>query len=309
MTLITDPEQLEQFRRIAFQEGEMAARKHAMRIEEEDGSPAVRQPKVLRVTNGDLTHNADGTLSLATAGSAAGGSATVHGQGNHLASKTTPDDPPDDEFEGGTLDAQWTVVAGASGTVSILELANVAKYDLATRDGFILLQAGQTAGQTVSLRQDYTVPDGSSIILALAPALALDGSSWTNNEFWVGMWLNDNDTDYDAGTYQGLFIDVNTGGGSLLYYDGAINGSTATGAFAAVVGQTIYLRIARSGTIYYGFYSFDGATWVPMGASDNSTTYTNVWIAVEAKATSNDPIPIQAVDFIRLGSNALDPWS
>jgi hypothetical protein len=66
--------------------------------------------------------------------------------------------------------------------------------------------------------------------------------------------------------------------------------------------------MARSGLTYYGFVSFDGASWSPIGSYSPSSAHNNLWLLVANKAAGGSPVPIQAFDWIRLGSNAVDPW-
>jgi hypothetical protein len=215
-----------------------------------------------------------------------------------------PTDTPDDDFTADALDGKWTLVDGASGTVDLLGTAgNI--YDLATRDSYLLVQA--INGDEFQIRQDYTLPDNSSIILALSPSLSIDGApAITNNELWAGMAINDNDGGFNSGTYQALFFDTDANTCRIHHYNGSTQGSTPVGM--APLGDKIYLRFARAGLVYSAFFSISGETWIPMGAVTVAGAYTNVWIFVDSQATVGTPTPIQAFDYILLGTNAVDPW-
>lgn len=223
-------------------------------------------------------------------------------------------DTPDDEFDSTTLDAKWTAVTGSSGTVSLLETGEVQKYDLTTRPSWLLMQAGSAANQKVELRQDFTLGDGDSIIAAISLNSSSDGDMGIgSDELWCGLSLNDNDTGYDAGEYNALFLNVSTNIIRLLHWDGStVFGSTSPFADKGIsipVGHLLYLRFARSGSTVYAFWSSDGSSWMPMGSESRSATATNVWLFKESVAAASEPVPIVAVDWIRQGTNSLDPWT
>jgi hypothetical protein len=224
-------------------------------------------------------------------------------------------DTPDDEFSELTLDAKWTAVSGSSGTVDLFESSNVSEYDLITRPGNLLVQVGQTGAQEVMLRQDYTLPDNKSIITAISPNLMSDDLGGTdsgilNNELQIGLSINDSDTDHDAGNSHEVFFDANVNGWRLIqqiHNGGSVVGGTTPGNAMPDL-QKIYLRISRVSSAYYGFFSMDGTTWFPLSGDTPAGTYDNVWIWVRSGATFGDPIPIQAFDWVRLGTNSIDPW-
>jgi hypothetical protein len=226
-------------------------------------------------------------------------------------------DTPDDEFDSTTLDAKWTAVTGSSGTVDLLETGEVQKYDLTTRPGWLLMQAGSAANQKVELRQDWTLGDGESIIVAMSfNTAAIDDDTIANNELWAGISINDNDAGYDAGEWHALFFDVNEGGWRLIHFDDAsfTHGTTVPSAvntdnIGGPIAQLVYFRFARSGSVVHAFWSHDGTSWMSMGSDTPTATATNLWIFVESLAAANEPVPIVAVDWIRQGTNNLDPWS
>ncbi len=224
-------------------------------------------------------------------------------------------DTPDDEFNSSTLNAKWTAVAGSSGTVDLFESSNVSEYDLTTRPGNLLMQVGQTGAQEVMLRQDYTLADGESIIVAVTPTLMSDdtggtSSGITNNELQIGLSVNDDNTDHDAGNSHEVFFDANDNGWRIIQQ--AHNGASVVGGVtpgnAMPDMQKMYFRISRVSSVYYGFFSADGTNWFPLAGDTPAGTYDNVWIWVRSVATFGDPIPIQAFDWVRLGTNDLDPW-
>jgi hypothetical protein len=232
-----------------------------------------------------------------------------------LNSKKAVVDTPDDEFEAETLDAQWTAVTGTLGTVDLFETGEVEKFDLTTRPGWMLMQAGSAADQKVELRQDWTLGDGESIVVAIAWAWATsDGETGiTTNEQRLGIGLNDTDSGHDAGAYIYLAADVDVDSSRLLLYDGstalASTKSTTDDSVAIAGGELTFLRISRIGTTYRGSISNDGMAWQPFGSKTIGTAPTNLWLFCESPSASQDPVPIHAVYWVRQGTNALDPWN
>lgn len=215
-------------------------------------------------------------------------------------------DTPDDDFDSTTLDPKWTAVSGSSGTVNLLETSDVSKYDLSTRPGYLLMQVGNNAAQVVRLRQDYTLPDGASIVAALHPAVAMDSTSRTNNEFFHSLYLNDNDTSETSGNWVRILFDVNT---TDLRFQSADSAAGTIGSCDALgLPPFIYLRIARSGLTYYFFVSGGGYSWTHMGSSVAGAAYDNIWIAMNNPAAAVDPVPICSWRWIRQGTNDIDPW-
>ncbi len=222
-------------------------------------------------------------------------------------------DTLDDEFDSTTLDGKWTAVSGSSGTVSLVETGEVEKYDLTTRPGWLLMQAGSAADQKVELRQDLTLADGDSVIMAFSPTTSSDADTGiAANEMRTGISLNDNDAGWDAGEYNTLAWTVQTDGWRIIHWDGStMHGTTGTTSTAdsAPTTQLIYVRMARIGSVLHAYWSSDGATWMSLGSETRSATATNIWIYAESISAASEPVPVIAVGWIRQGTNALDPWS
>jgi len=181
-------------------------------------------------------------------------------------------------------------------------------YDLSTRRGHLLVQA--TDGDEFEIRQDYELPDGKSIILAVSPAITCDadGGDVSNNEIMIKLSLNDDDSGHTAGNSCVISIDCQTNGMRVLYYDGSNYYGTGGTNDLVNFGQKFFLRILRDGTDYYGFYSLDCETWVSLYKLSYGSALNNVWIAVDSGATVGTPVPIQAFDWIRLGDDKVCPW-
>ena len=214
-------------------------------------------------------------------------------------------DTPDDEFDAAILDAKWTAVSGSAGTVDLTESGTaIERYDLTTRPGWLLMQAGLNSGNSVELRQDFSLADGDSIVTAISMPFQISGA---DNSLRTGLAVNDNDANWDAGTYFSLVMDADLSSGAtrtkMMAYDGTVIQNIE---FAVSPGELIYLRILRDGSTLRGFYSFDGASWNPIGSK--TLTPTNVWLVADSVATHAGFVPIVAVDWIRQGGNALDPW-
>jgi hypothetical protein len=235
-----------------------------------------------------------------------------------LYSVKTSVDTPDDEFNSTTIDAKWTVVSGTAGTASLFGNAGGATnavYDLSTRPGWMLMQTGTTTGNTVQLRQDYTIPDGSSIVVALAIASpsqdASPGPGWADNELQVGITLNTDDTGATAGAagidFYAMEVDANSTDVQVVGR-GMTSGGTSISTIWRPIGTMIYLRIARTGLVYYPYFSMDGFTWAPMDDVTFASALTNIWIFHRNVATQGTPTGVTAWAWVRLGSNNIDPW-
>jgi len=211
-------------------------------------------------------------------------------------------DTPDDEFNSTTLDAKWTVDAGgcASGTVDLLETGDVEIYDLASQPGWLLVQAGSTASHLCAFSQAYTIPDNTSLILKAAMSQVPS----TNNAHQYGLSLCDNSA---CANYVQLVIDQDLNAHRVLYQE--VGTATGTGTSAYVDASFIYLRIARSGTTYFGFASTNGVTWSSVGSFAAAAAATHVQLSVSGTThPAYMTVTIAAFDWIRLGSNGLNPW-
>ena len=220
-------------------------------------------------------------------------------------------DTPDDEFASGSLAGKWTVVNGASGTVDLFEAGTtISRYDLSTRSGWLLVQVGKNSGQAVRLRQDFTIPDGSSIVAALSVVGGQSATSASNNAAQYGLGLNSTDGTFASGTWEWLIVDGQSGSQPRILIDGSAGGITDAGTNSGLTsGALVYLRIARVSLTYTFFFSTNGfSTWQPIGARTFASAPDNLWLIAECNTTFTAPVPIIAFDWIRQGSNALDPW-
>jgi len=220
-----------------------------------------------------------------------------------LYSRKASADTLDDEFESTTLDVKWTAVGPSSGTVDLLETGtSTNRYDLTTRPGWLLLQAGLS--QVCSLRQDVTLGDGDCVTIAMSAGMGHDASI-ANNQAKAGIVLNDNDTSYSSGNYTEFYLDTDSGESAIKTW----NGSSAVGVSSpgVIYGQLIFLRVVRDSLTYRCFYSYDGLTWCGMAANTESSAYTNIWIYSHT-AGAETPFGIVAFKWIRQGSGGFDPW-
>lgn len=213
----------------------------------------------------------------------------------------------DDDFNTGILDSKWIVVEGSEGTVDLLATSRTtALYDVDTVDDCLAIQM---ENNRVSLRQDYELPDGKSVIMKLHPSV--NASSNEAYEAVIGLSLNTSDASPDGVTTNGFMRHLfeSTADGWRIFGQhktsaGTTNDSTAIsdpGDECNFNGGTVYLRIARSGNSYFWFASFDGIAWVPMKqAVTPPAVYTNIWIhAYSALVTGSKVLPIQLIDWVK----------
>jgi hypothetical protein len=264
------------------------------------GSYASQALKIARVNSGETA------LEFTDLATVAGSSKDVW---DLLNSTKSSADTPDDEFDGGSLDVKWTVVSGSSGTVDFLEAGDVAKYELDTTNNVLMMQTGDLATNEVELRQDWTLGDGESIIVALSFAHEFQGSTSSNNEHQAGLALNDTDTGHRDGNYMWIGFDIDaTKGVAIVSYDGVTLVTIDLEAGNSPI--TGFLRILRDGSDYHAYFSqANGATWTRLGTY-TGTTYTNMWIWSRCASTAmNPPIPVNVFHWVRQGANTIHPWS
>lgn len=222
-----------------------------------------------------------------------------------LLNSPPPAAAPDAEFTG-TI-SPFTAVDGSSGTASLIAGAGAGIYDVATRAGWVLMMTGTASGDSVELKQDYTLPDGKCIVAAVA--MAFDNAS-ANNEINCGIAVNDNDAGVFSGTAaQTLAIQLDAEASSqlrIIGFDGTTaQGDSATGA--STLG-TWFLRIDRSGLVYRCFSSKDGFAWTFHGTKTMGTAANNVWLFAQCGATQANRITVGCAWFRQGTALAIDPF-
>lgn len=217
-------------------------------------------------------------------------------------------DTPDDEFDATTLDAKWTVVDGGVGTIDPLLAGSgtTEVYDLTSRPGWMMMQAG--TDDVVTLRQDYTLPDGACMVVALEMTMELNAYSNGDNQN-IKMALNDSDAGIASGEQITVMIEQDTSGD--LWQIQANSDSDAGGNSMPVdidlFSNLIYFRIMRETLTYTCFFSLDGITWTYLFADTHATAATNVWIGMKGSSALTKAA-VGAFAWIRQGINDLDPW-
>lgn len=216
----------------------------------------------------------------------------------------------DDEFDSTTLDSKWTAVTGAAGSVALTGYTSPGSgngiYDLTTRSGWLLMQAG--GSESVKFRQDHTLANGSSVVVSISAGAQV---TMPSNEVNIGLAINDSDTSPAVGN-------------SLLLYVVEPDGSQDTnievqgvGNYAAVIqedlraqahGKRIFLRVSRFDNKYHFYHSSDGTSWSLVTSATINGIADNVWLFYQGYSASAVEPTIAAVDWIRLGSAELDPW-
>lgn len=226
---------------------------------------------------------------------------------DNYASECAFGNTPDDDFASGTLGAQWTAASGASGTVDLLETGNVSEYDLASSPGYLLTQAGLSATQEVHLRQDYTLPDGSSFIVKM-----LTNRSGLANGIGAGIAINSTDSNWESGTYLTIHLDQEgPQAARVISYDGTVIGpGSGTATYWQQSFPVIFWRILRDGLDYHTFYSDNGVTWNWVATKTFGSAADNVWIFHQSNGTNAGmKAAIIAWDWSCLGDNDMNPFN
>lgn len=216
----------------------------------------------------------------------------------------------DDEFSSPTLDPKWTLLGGAvAGAVDLLQAADVTRYDLTTRPGQLLLQHGSAATREIQLRQDVMLPDGASIVAAISASQ--HSTTLTADELQLGVVLNDSDVGFISGNYLALYaVEVDTVPEIQTIQSGGSAAIVTTLGYGTLnaAGKPLFVRIARAGLTYTAWVSGDGTTWLNVGQVTFAAALSNIWIFSRNAGATGTPVPIQAIHWIRQGTNGLDPW-
>ena len=256
-------------------------------IEEEDGSPSVPIATTIKVTNGSLTDNADGTVSLATGAGGGGGDLLADGSipltadwnaGNSLYDITAV------EFKGAlkgnadtvtnatlttaiTVDTGTVGLTGAGANTSVLTLAAGASSIEGTNSGdnTVCTSGAATTAETLKTARAINGVDfnGSQAITVTAAAGTLTGATLKSDVLASSLT--------SVGTIASLVAttaDINAG-----TFDGVVGGTTpAAGAFTTMVMNTglaanlkMFADAAGTGTEWangtkIGTFSIDTAT-------------------------------------------------
>lgn len=212
----------------------------------------------------------------------------------------------DAEFAGAIT--PFSAVDGSSGTASLIAGSGAGIYDVASLPGWVLLMTGTSSGDSVELKQDYTLPDGKCIVAALSLSVDLPSA---NNELFLGIAVNDNDGGPFAGlAAQTLAAHIDTEASSqirVISWDGTTAvGDTGTGMTSLGI---FFLRIDRSGLVYRAFLSKDGFTWSFLGSKTMGTAADNVWIYAQCAATQANRVVVACAWFREGTALAIPPFA
>src|SRR5690606_27392393 len=130
---------------------------------------------------------------------------------------------------------------------------DISVYDLTTRPGMLMMQVGDDTSDSIVLRQDYTIPDGSGVCAKLHPGIAAG-----DNQFQVDIGVNASDTSPTTGTYARVVID-SQGSYAWRY---SFDGSTNSMSFRGSDNSPAWIAITRSGLEYTMWGTEDpGGIW------------------------------------------------
>lgn len=214
----------------------------------------------------------------------------------------------DAEFSGSI--SPFSAVDGGSGTVTLNQGSGAGVYDTGSRSGWVLLQPGTASGENVELKMDVTLADGACVVAYVSVALDQAGTPSANNEWAVGLCVNDSDTagHVSSTTTQTLIAQVDceaSGQIRVMAFDGSASlGETATSN--TFIGGC-FLRIDRSGLVYRAYVSFDGFSWTYLGTKTMGTAANNVWLFANCQATMATRM-VFGCPWVRFGTAlAVDP--
>jgi len=206
-----------------------------------------------------------------------------------------------EEFESGTLNSNWTVAQGSSGSINPIGTVSGAVYDLSGRSKGMLIQTDNTTN--LFQMRAAVIASGEQIIISLSIP---DSPTTTNNAYVPRLAVSQTTTAF-SGTRTEMYLS-GSGNSNIMWYPNAAQTAVFNGGR---FGARQYFRMVRSGNVFYGFFSVDGTSWVPLGGHTNSTAG-YIWIMLGSSAAwtrQSGGDPIACVNWIRHVTYAgLDPW-
>jgi hypothetical protein len=242
-------------------------------VEEEDGDPSVSDVDTIKVTNGTLTDNGDGSVSIEIGGSS----------NNYYDPDVIPSSPSsyDDEFNDSSIDVSW----GVSGSSIVWGGDGEEHYSEDEMPGYIIIQGGIISKTfTPAIDQAFTV----------AAKMTVSYDARTNESYGKLKIIGQNSNTfvelrigrYNSNSYTERVIYANNGGGAEASY--------------LEIPFANYVMITHDGAKNFSFFiSSSGLEWVCIKkdlALSNITSFAT--LSIEAESTG-DPDVVVIVDFIR----------
>lgn len=217
------------------------------------------------------------------------------------------------EFDGSIC--SYTVVSGTASCAGTVDLyaatSGVEVCDISTRNGELLLQAGNGTGDDVFLKVDYTIPDGKGVLWKMSGA-----TQGINNSSQCGVGVNNNDTSPQSGAWFEILLDAQSLGQRALMQSSV--GTIGPASLADDVYEHLWGAIVRrdesTDHVYWAWVSVNGGTsWHYLGRSSHaSTTMDNVWIYCDTRTaftTNTPPVSIVSFDYIyEVDDNLFNPY-
>lgn len=212
-----------------------------------------------------------------------------------------------DEFDSGTLDAQWTVSGAVSGSVSMISTNPTdSVYDLTTLPGTMLVMV--KPGDAVAFRVDDFIASGEQVIVCLGMSFPGDATQ-QGNSMHIGVGFNDDDSAKAAGNDVQMIWD-GADDARLFVADSDFGNLIGNIPNYAGVGRRVYLRMARdSNTVHY-WHSLDGIPWSSLGsATTHVSSANNFWVFMGSTGNTPAHANIVAVHWVRHVANTnYLPW-
>lgn len=238
------------------------------------------------------------------------------GSGSSLPSFDNPKASPhayDDEFDGPTLDAKWTISSGytgadpgvntpVAGTVAPLASLTTPIYDFATWPGWMLVQSEETAGGTpsyshVQIQQSVTLDTDATIFVCLSN----ENSRW--DAAIEGSTAVEFRNSGDANESLGLRIDNTGSARNLIFWvenNGAFSSHTMPSISENMPSNKYYICIWKDDTVYRCAFSYDSCI---LSQAIGTLTKTGVTtfdrLGVRFYNANNTPSTISGISFFR----------
>lgn len=263
----------------------------ALEVKEVDGSPDVSNVTVIRVSNGTLTNDGGGQVTIATGGGSFAGNSSSY-QAFDIQSPPASAATQDDEFNGGpSVDGKWTQVNWSGLTTNNVN---------STKPGSLYTENPSTSDILRCLLQ--AIPSGDFTIITLLWDTGQPNVSSSSG----GLILADGTT-AGAGNQVTLRINHSSSSGLTALATTWTNFNTFGSNLGPGTATTlkeevpIIVKITRSGTTYAFAYSYDGRTFSEFHSGTLSFTPTHFGLFLN---NSSGVSQNYSFDFFRYGASA-----
>ena len=176
-------------------------------------------------------------------------------------------------------------------------IAGHAHYDPGTGTFTVAGSGGDVWGANDQLRYAYTRVSGDVEIVARVASLENTGA-------WPKTGLDVRESLAGGSRHVGMITTL--ANGLQFLRRAATGGSTAATGAAASPSAPVWLKLVRSGNVFSGYRSADGAAWTLVGSATVSMN-AEVLVGLIASAYTNNKLNVTTMDNVRVTGNVVPP--